>query len=84
MGTELNKDDYEIGFDGPGGDIMIVTIPLRKWSEDLRHGDILASGVFNKAERVALKNMNLMRNIKKQAGVIVPGNGTGKPPLEMA
>ena len=73
MSEELSKDDYNIGFSDKEGSVLIVTIPLRKWSENEKYGDIFISGVFAKAERVALKSLSAMRMEKKQMNSIKPG-----------
>lgn len=56
----LNPKDYEIGYHN-NGEVMIVTIPLKEWSKDKDYGDVKVSGVFTKAERIALKNLQMMR-----------------------
>ncbi len=76
-GEILNKEDYGIGYDGPDADVMIVTIPLRKWAMNKDYGDVLVSGVFVKAERVALRNLQEMRAREAQKGIIKGPNGMG-------
>ena len=80
---EFDKENFRIGY-SEGGDIMIVTIPMKKWAED-PIGDVYVSGVFTKAERVALKNIRMFRDAKAKAGLITPGgNGKSKTELEVA
>jgi len=70
----FNTDDYEIGYHETGN-VMVMTIPLRKWSNNKDYGDILISGFFKKAERIALKNLQLMRQeaVEKKPGIVQPG-----------
>lgn len=70
---KLEKDDFAIGFSDKEGQVMVVTLPLRKWSEDEKYGDIFISGVFAKAERIALRSLAAMRTEKKQMNGITPG-----------
>ncbi len=79
----LNPKDYAIGYHNDG-EVMIVTIPLKEWSKDKDYGDIKVSGVFTKAERIALKNLQTMRAeaankglAKPQPGIIPIPNGRG-------
>lgn len=72
---KLNDNDYELFYSGEkGSEVMVITLPIRKWSENKVYGDIYISGLFAKAERVALKNVQLMRSQEAQKGII-PTNG---------
>lgn len=76
---ELNTEEWDIGFTHRG-QMMIVSLPLRMWAEDEKHGDILVSGLFAKAERIALRNLTVMRAERKDAGIIAPPPGmAGRP-----
>ncbi len=70
----LNATDYEIGYNN-NGEVMIVTIPLRAWSKDKNYGDVKVSGVFTKAERIALKNLQVMRSEEAGKGLMPPPPG---------
>lgn len=70
----IELERYQIGYRKEGA-VMVLTIPLRKWSSDTTYGDILISGFFKKAERIALKNLEMMRReaAEKQPGIVQPG-----------
>ncbi len=70
----FNGEDYEIGYHETGA-VMVMTIPLKKWSNNKDYGDILVSGFFKKAERIALKNLQLMRQeaLANQPALVQPG-----------
>ncbi len=69
--TGFNSEDYEIGYHETGS-VMVMTIPLRKWSADQLYGDMLVSGFFEKAKRIALKNVELMRQEAKAKSLSTP------------
>lgn len=70
MEESINTEDYGIGFNDKQGTVMVVTIPLMKWAKDKHYGDVLVSGVFVKAERIALKNLAFMRTELEKSGVL--------------
>jgi hypothetical protein len=82
INTDLNAEEYLIGYQNNGA-VMVVSIPLRKWAEDDKYGDIKVSGTFTKAERIALKNLQMMRSEKQEKKIVVPPNiipmPTGRP-----
>jgi predicted aminopeptidase len=59
------REIYDIAFNQDFS-VMIVTIPLKKWALDDADGDIKAMGVFGKAERMALRNMQLLKDDRKR------------------
>jgi hypothetical protein len=75
------REVHDIGI-GRDGEFMVVTIPLRKWALREKDGDLLISGIFHKAERMALRNMSLLqkedRDRKLQVhGALPPHGGPG-------
>jgi hypothetical protein len=68
----FSVEEFEVGFTAEG--VMVVSIPLRKWTEDLALGDVLIVGTFEKAKRIALKNMEIMRAKAKQTGIVTPAS----------
>lgn len=77
--NKVNINDFEIGFT-PDASAMIVSIPLKKWANDSLYGDILVSGTFIKAERIALKNLQLLRQKQATNGLLKPATA----PLNVA
>lgn len=70
----IELERYQIGYRKEGA-VMVMTIPLRRWSQDRDYGDIFISGFMKKAERIALKNLQLMRqeDAAKNPGLVPAG-----------
>lgn len=81
--NKFNAEDYEIGYHETGS-VMVMTIPLKKWSTDQNYGDIFVSGFFEKAKRIALKNIELMRQEAKAKSLSVPAGVIPMPGVRRA
>lgn len=73
--SEFNTEKFEIGFDARPPRVMVVSIPIAKYAEDIEDGMAMLHGKMREAEAKASKILMDLRILKKQSGIVQPANG---------
>ena len=70
-----DKENFQIGFDhNQNPAVMIISVPILKYSLDLEGGSAMLRGRLDEAKIVGLKVMGNIRKAKQNGGLVVPAN----------
>lgn len=81
-GDEFNYDKFEVGFDAMPPRVMVVSIPIAKYADDMEDGAAMLHGKMREAEARAAKLLVDLRMSKKKNGIVTPAVAT-PPDLRM-
>jgi len=72
---KFNKEDAEIGIFGDPPSVLLVTLPIGKYAEDMKNGNALLYGHLREAQAHAMKVlMDLRKRKAALLGLIQPIN----------
>lgn len=77
----LNRQDVTIGM-SPDGEVSVLTIPLKKYADNIEDGAALMFGKFRELEAHVRQEFQQIRLRKSQVGLI-KSNGAMPPDLKV-